>query len=149
VALLHDIGKIVVPNSILHKPKGLSDNEYSIIREHASLGKEILLEIDSLPEISFGAGYHHERYDGTGYPEGLKGDEIPEVAQIISVTDSFDAMYSTRPYRSKMMLEDCLNEIRKGAGTQFNPVIAEAFIELVREGGLDRKDRSLDDVLWW
>ena len=149
VALLHDIGKIAVPSRILHKPNPLDDKEYSIVKEHASLGMEILQEIDAFPEISLGAGYHHEKYDGTGYPEGLKGDEIPKIAQIISVADAFDAMYSTRPYRKRMKLEDCLEEIRKGEGTQFNPNIAEAFIELVHEGMLDVDEESYEDVLWW
>lgn len=148
VALLHDIGKIAVPNKILNKPKGLDDDEYSIVKEHAALGKEILQEIDSLPEISLGAGYHHEKYDGTGYPEGLKGDEIPKIAQIISVADAFDAMYSTRPYRKSMKLEDCLEEIRKGEGVQFNPELAEAFIELVHDGWLEMEEPD-KDVLWW
>lgn len=148
IALLHDIGKIAVPSRILHKPTDLDDDEYSIVKEHASLGKEILQEIDSLPEISLGAGYHHEKYDGTGYPEGLKGEAIPKIAQIISVADAFDAMYSTRPYRKKMDLEDCLAEIRKGEGTQFNPELAEAFIEMVHDGWLDNEDTDRD-VLWW
>lgn len=148
IALLHDIGKIAVPSRILHKPECLDDNEYSIVKEHASLGKEILQEIDSLPEIALGAGYHHEKYDGTGYPEGLKGEAIPKIAQIISVADAFDAMYSTRPYRKRMDLEDCLMEIRKGEGTQFNPELAEAFIELVHDGWLDKIDTD-NDVLWW
>lgn len=148
IALLHDIGKIAVPSRILHKPAGLDDDEYSIVKEHASLGKEILQEIDSLPEISLGAGYHHEKYDGTGYPEGLKGEAIPKIAQIISVADAFDAMYSTRPYRKRMDLEDCLMEIRKGEGTQFNPELAEAFIEMVHEGWLEKVDTD-SDVLWW
>lgn len=148
IALLHDIGKIIVPNQILNKPEELNDREYTLVKEHVALGKEILQEIDSIPEIALGAGYHHEKYDGTGYPEGLKGDDIPEIAQIISIADAFDAMYSTRPYRKQMELEYCLNEIRKGEGTQFNPQIAEAFIELVHDGWLDQDD-DYKDVLWW
>ncbi len=148
IALLHDIGKIIVPNQILNKPEELNDREYTLVKEHVALGKEILEEIDSIPEIALGAGYHHEKYDGTGYPEGLKGDEIPKIAQIISIADAFDAMYSTRPYRKQMELEYCLNEIRKGEGTQFNPQIAEAFIELVHDGWLDQED-DYKDVLWW
>lgn len=149
IALLHDIGKIAVPKRILHKPQDLDDKEYSIVKEHASMGKEILQEIDAIPEISLGAGYHHEKYDGTGYPEGLKGEQIPKIAQIISVADAFDAMYSTRPYRKRMKLEDCLDEIRKGEGTQFNPELAEAFIEMVHDGWLELNFDSDNDVLWW
>ncbi len=148
IALLHDIGKIAVPDYILNKPGELNDTEYSIIKEHAALGKDILLGIDAIPEISLGAGYHHEKYDGSGYPEGLKGDEIPEIAQIISIADAFDAMYSTRPYRNKMDLEDCLEEIRKGAGIQFNPELSKAFIEMVQDGWLDKSELD-EKVLWW
>ena len=149
VALLHDIGKIFVPNDILHKPRDLSDDEYKTVKLHTSYGKEILQEIDSIPEIAYGAGYHHERYDGKGYPEGLMKDEIPEIAQIISVADAFDAMYSTRPYRRQMNLYDCLAEIENGAGTQFNPDFAHAFVEMVREDGLDGDDDVKNDILWW
>ena len=148
IALLHDIGKIAIPDHILNKPGDLDENEYSIIKEHAALGKEILMEIDAIPEISLGAGYHHEKYDGSGYPEGLRGEEIPKIAQIISVADAFDAMYSTRPYRKKMNIEDCLEEIRNGEGIQFNPELSKAFIEMVRDGQLEENELD-EEVLWW
>ncbi|SEF66567.1 HDIG domain-containing protein [Lachnospira multipara] len=149
VALLHDIGKILIPNDILHKKDVLNEDEYNQVKKHPEYGNEILQEIDLIPEISYGAGYHHERFDGKGYPEGLKGDEIPEIAQIISVADAFDAMYSTRPYRKKMDLEECLNEIQEGAGSQFNPDFAQAFIELVKEGKLEKVEEENNDILWW
>ena len=149
VALLHDIGKILIPNDILHKKENLTDEEYAIVKKHAEYGSEILKEIDLIPEISYGAGYHHERFDGKGYPEGLKDKEIPEIAQIISVADAFDAMYSTRSYRKKMKLKEALKEIENGAGTQFNPRFAKAFIELVNDGELETNDEDNNDVLWW
>lgn len=149
VALLHDIGKILIPNDLLHKKDVLNEDEYNQVKKHPEYGKEILKEIDLIPEISYGAGYHHERFDGKGYPEGLKGDEIPEIAQIISVADAFDAMYSTRPYRKKMELEECLNEIKNGAGSQFNPDFAQAFVELIKEGLDDKVWEDNNDILWW
>ncbi len=148
IALMHDIGKILIPIEILNKPERLTDEEYEIIKSHPAIGEEILNEITSFPELSLGAGYHHECYDGSGYPHGAKGDEIPKIAQIIAVADTFDAMFSTRPYRKQMDLEDVLEEIKKNKGTQFNPEYAEAFIQMVREEGLEAGERK-DDVQWW
>ena len=90
-----------------------------------------------VPDIALGAGCHHERYDGTGYPRGLKGDEIPEVAQIIAVADTFDAMYSTRPYRKKLPLSVVTDEIRRISGTQLSPKVVDVFLQLVDEGAFD------------
>ncbi len=101
IALLHDIGKISVPDHILNKPGKLTDEEYMVMKNHPQKGYEILKDITIAPELALGARYHHERIDGKGYPKGLKGDEIPEIAKIIAVADTFDAMYSTRPYRKK------------------------------------------------
>ena len=132
VALLHDIGKIFVPNDILHKPRDLSDDEYKTVKLHTSYGKEILQEIDSIPEIAYGAGYHHERYDGKGYPGQLKGENIPYVARIAAVADSFDAMTSKRVYRDSLPIDVVIEEIEKNKGTQFDPQIADAFLEIGR-----------------
>ena len=104
IALLHDIGKISVPDHILNKPGKLTDEEYMVMKNHPQKGYEILKDITIAPELALGARYHHERIDGKGYPKGLKGDEIPEIAKIIAVADTFDAMYSTRPYRKKRSL---------------------------------------------
>ena len=139
IALLHDIGKISIPDSILNKPGRLTDEEYEIMKSHSQRGYDILKEIEIAPELAIGAGYHHERLDGTGYPRGLKGDEIPELAQIIAVADTFDAMYSTRPYRTRMPLEKVAAEIRRVAGTQLNPDAVRAFLELVDEGAFDNE----------
>ena len=136
IAFLHDIGKVAIPDSILHKPVGLTDEEYEIMKSHTTRGKEILDEITVEEDLALGAGYHHERFDGGGYPDGLRGDEIPPVAQLIAVADTFDAMYSTRPYRNQLPLSVALQELESIAGTQLNETYVEAFIELAKEGEL-------------
>lgn len=146
IGLLHDIGKIAVPDSILGKPCGLTDEEFEIISRHAEQGYGILKEIESHPELAIGAGYHHEHIDGTGYPFKKKGDEIPEVAQIIAVADTFDAMNSTRPYRKQMEMEDIIREMRRISGTQLNAHIVDIFLEIVAEGHID-DDIALKDIV--
>ncbi|MCR4891074.1 MAG: HD domain-containing protein [Lachnospiraceae bacterium] len=138
IALLHDVGKIGIPDSILNKPGKLDDDEFHEIQTHAAKGFELLSDFKDLePELAYGAGYHHEKYDGSGYPRGLKGDEIPEVAQIIAVADTFDAMYSTRPYRKQMPLEKVISEIERVAGTQLSPKPVEAFIRVYKAGAIE------------
>ena len=139
IALLHDIGKISIPDHILNKDEKLNDEEYEIMKSHAQKGYSILKDVKIQEDLAEGARNHHERYDGKGYPQGLKGDEIPWVARIISVADTFDAMYSTRPYREKLPLEYVASEIEKGAGTQHDPLVVEKFMELVREGAFDNE----------
>lgn len=146
IGLLHDIGKIAVPDSILSKPGRLTKEEFEIISKHPEHGYKILREIEIRPELAIGAGYHHEHIDGTGYPFGKKGDEIPEVAQIIAVADTFDAMNSTRPYRKQMKMEDIINEMRRIAGTQLNAHIVDVFLEIVSEGHID-DDIALADIV--
>ena len=109
IALLHDIGKIGVPSEVLNKPGKLTDEEFSTIKSHTSLGYDALKEISIMPELAIGAQAHHERPDGKGYPNRLKGDEIPRVAQLIAVADCFDAMYSNRPYRNRMNFEKAVS----------------------------------------
>ena len=136
--LLHDIGKIGVPESILKKPLQLTKDEYEIMKQHPVNGYETIKHISDFEEngILDMVLYHHERYDGTGYPKGLKGDEIPFVARIMAVADSFDAMTSRRTYRTENDLEYAIYEIRKNQGTQFDPVIADVFLTICeREGG--------------
>ena len=99
IALLHDIGKIGIPDNIINKPGKLTDEEFKVIKGHTLTGAKILSEIKSAPELIYGAKYHHERYDGKGYPCGLKGEEIPEISAIIAVADAYDAMTSNRSYR--------------------------------------------------
>ena len=137
IALLHDIGKISIPDQILNKQGRLDDAEYMVMKSHSSKGYEILKDITIAPGIALGAGYHHERYDGRGYPSGLRGDQIPEVARIIAVADAFDAMYSTRPYRKKLLLDDVVAEIKRCSGTQFSPEVVAVFEELVKEGAFN------------
>lgn len=146
IGLLHDVGKIAVPDSILGKPTALTKEEFEIISHHAENGYKILKEIEIRPELAIGAGYHHEHIDGTGYPFGKKGDEIPEVAQIIAVADTFDAMNSTRPYRKRMKMSDITAEMRRIAGTQLNADIVDVFLEIVAEGHID-DDIMLADIV--
>ncbi len=142
IALLHDVGKISIPDNILNKPGKLTDEEFQVMRSHASRGYNILQDVSIAPELALGAGYHHEKYDGTGYPSGLKGDEIPQVAQIIAVADTFDAMYSTRPYRKKMPISAVAEELRRIAGHQLNPEYVDLFLRLIEEGEVDKIDRE-------
>ncbi len=126
-AVLHDIGKIGIEDKILKKDSALNDEEFAIMKEHPRLGYEILGHIDSLSSVVDGMRFHHERPDGTGYPFGLKGDEIPVIAMIISVADTFDAMISTRPYRKGLPPMTAYDEIIKFSGTQFSEDVVEAF----------------------
>ncbi|MCM1495544.1 MAG: HD domain-containing protein [Bacteroides sp.] len=134
IALLHDIGKIGISDKILNKPGKLTPEEREIIKSHPSIGGDILKDFSSLPGISDGARYHHERYDGTGYNEGLKGEEIPFFARIICVADSYDAMSSARCYRKDMDRDRIIEELKSNAGTQFDPNIVEIMLELMEEG---------------
>ncbi|MBD5494532.1 MAG: diguanylate cyclase [Lachnospiraceae bacterium] len=147
VALLHDIGKIGVPDSVLNKPFKLTDVEFAMIKNHTLVGAEILKDIRMFPNISVGAKYHHERYDGKGYPEGLKGEEIPIVARIIGIVDSYDAMTSNRVYRKRLRDEIVKEELTKGKGTQFDPHLVDLFMELIEEGTLHQNINEKDAVL--
>ena len=129
--LLHDVGKIGVPVSIINKVGKLSDEEFAEIKKHPVIGKQILSSITKSPYLSIAANSHHERYDGRGYPEGLKGDDIPEIARIISVADSYDAMTSKRSYRDPIPQQKVREEIVKGAGTQFDPEFAKIMLHLI------------------
>jgi len=126
--LLHDAGKVSVPTEILDKPGPPDDNEWKIIKSHAPHSYEILSKISSLKNIANISASHHEKYDGTGYPKHLEGDEINRLAQIIAISDTYDAITSTRAYRKRQSQEFAYNIIRKGIGTQFNPEIAEILL---------------------
>ena len=151
IALLHDIGKIGVPMEVLNKPGKLTDEEYAIIKSHTTLGYDVLKNISIMPEIAIGAGSHHERPDGKGYPKGLKGDDIPRVAQIIAVADTFDAMYSTRPYRKRMNFDKVVSIITEVSGTQLTPDVVDAFLRLVENGEFrdpdDNGGGSTEDIV--
>lgn len=138
VALLHDIGKIGVPDAILNKTGRLTDEEFKIIKTHPEVGAEILKDIRLLPGLDIGARYHHERYDGKGYPAGFKGEEIPYIARIICIADSYDAMSSSRVYRKRLSDERILSEIKRCRGTQFDPEIADALIRLMEKNEIQQ-----------
>lgn len=130
-ALLHDVGKIGVPISIINKPGKLTDKEYEIIKQHTAKGAQILGRISKFPYLSLGAYYHHERCDGKGYPKGLNGEEIPEIARIIGVADAYDAMTSIRSYRDPIPQDKVREEIVTGMGTQFDPKYARLMIHMI------------------
>ncbi|MFH1645168.1 MAG: HD-GYP domain-containing protein, partial [Candidatus Omnitrophota bacterium] len=133
-AALHDIGKIAISDSILHKPKKLTDKERKIIQTHPEVGAEIVSRIKGLKDIVGGIKYHHERYDGSGYPEGLKGEGIPLMARIIAVADVYDAMVSDRPYRRGVIHELVRDEITVNNSIQFDPFVVAAFLKAVEKG---------------
>ena len=135
-ALLHDIGKIGVPDAVLNKPGKLTEEEFEAIKDHAVVGKTILGGIEDMGSAAEAAAYHHERYDGTGYPEGLKGKDIPAHARIISIADAFDAMRSDRVYRKGMDDDTIRRELVNGSGTQFDPDYLTVFLSLFDEGEL-------------
>lgn len=130
-ALLHDIGKIGVPDSILNKPSRLTDEEWIKMKEHPDKGKDILDPIDYLFDEIKLVFHHHEQHDGSGYPYGLKGDEIPIGAQIIHLADAFDAMTTGRHYKTSMPIDDAIEEIKKNTGVQFSPVVVDSFFKKI------------------
>jgi putative two-component system response regulator len=132
-ALLHDIGKIGIPESILNKEGPLNQEEKEHMRSHPHMGVTILQPIKELENSILGVKYHHERYDGTGYPEGLKGDKVPFIAAIIAVADAFDAMTTNRPYRCGLSKEKAKEEIHRQSGKQFHPLVADTLVELIEE----------------
>ncbi len=139
--LLHDIGKIAVPPSILDKPGQLSDDEWHLMRRHPEVGCEILSPIPAFHDAMPIVRSHHERLDGSGYPDGLRGDEIPLLARVLAVADVFDAVVGDRPYRAGMTLAEATALIRTGSGTHFDPTVVSAFLESVRRGEI-QADRS-------
>jgi energy-coupling factor transport system substrate-specific component len=140
-AQMHDIGKIGVPDSVLNKVGRLTDDEYEKMKSHVTAGAEILKDFTLVEHVVDGTRYHHERYDGKGYPDGLKGEEIPLYGRIISVADTFDAMTSNRVYRGAMDTEYVMNEMKRGRGTQFDPDALDAFMRLIDKGVI-----NLDEI---
>lgn len=132
-AILHDIGKIGIPDSILAKPTTLTAKEFRKIKEHPVIGAEILRGISGMDRIVNAIKYHHERWDGKGYPENLKGEEIPLWARIISIADTFDALTTSRPYRGRISEKEAIEEIEKNIGKQFCPHCGEAFLKFIKE----------------
>lgn len=133
-ALLHDIGKIGISESILNKQGPLDNEERKKMQEHPVVGTVILQPIKELEQAILGVKYHHERYDGLGYPEGLKGEDIPLIASIVAAADSFDAMTSDRPYRKALSKQEAVSEIERGSGKQFDPEVSSVIVELYQKG---------------
>ena len=135
-AILHDIGKIGIPDEVLKKPGKLTTQEYNIIKQHSIIAEDILRPLDAGSNISKIVRHHHEHYDGSGYPDGLAGDSIPMLSRIIAIADAFDAMLSERPYRSAMQYQACINELIQQSGKQFDPKWIDTLLELINTGGL-------------
>lgn len=146
VAMLHDVGKIGVPDAVLNKPFRLTDVEFRLIKGHTIMGAEILKDFKMFPNVNIGAKYHHERYDGKGYPEGLKGESIPLIARVIGLVDSYDAMTSNRVYRRRLKDDFVMEELKKGRGTQWDPELVDIFIQLIEEGALEQAWMPEDEL---
>jgi len=134
---LHDMGKIGINQGILTKPGSLTEDEWQAMREHPAIGARIVSDLDFLKGAREVVLYHHERYDGKGYPEGLAGEQIPLEARITKVADAFDAMMSDRPYRAALGLDKAINELERGKGTEFDPTVVDAFIGLAEKKQID------------
>ncbi|MDD6193509.1 MAG: response regulator [Lachnospiraceae bacterium] len=148
--LLHDVGKIRIPNMIINKGGKLTAEENDYIKLHPNAGYHILKDIDCVPHLAEGARFHHERYDGTGYPNGLAGEDIPEVARIIAVADAYDAMASNRSYRRALPQQVVRAEIEKNKGTQFDPEIADVMLEIIDDDvnyELREADKTMKNIL--
>lgn len=133
MGLLHDVGKIGVPDAVINKPAKLTEEEYTQIKTHPVMGDRILKNIRERPKLAIGARWHHERYDGMGYPDGLSGDDIPEEVRIIAVADAYDAMTSHRSYRDILPQDIVRKEIKNGKGTQFDPAFADIMLDMIEE----------------
>ncbi|MBQ6887970.1 MAG: diguanylate cyclase [Lachnospiraceae bacterium] len=136
IALLHDIGKVGIPDNVLNKPGKLTEIEFNIIKSHTTIGGDILKDIETIAGVDEGAKYHHERYDGKGYPCGISGKEIPTVARIICIADAYDAMNSKRIYRNNLSKDVIRKELIAGRGTQFDPDFLDIFVQLLDDGKL-------------
>ena len=137
MALLHDIGKIGIPDAILNKPGKLTDKEYEIMKSHVIKGGEILKDFTMIDSVDVGALYHHEKYDGTGYCQGLKGEEIPLDARIIGIADAFDAMTANRVYRNQLDIDVVIAELKRFSGIQFDPALVDILLSLIEDGTID------------
>ena len=129
-ALLHDIGKIGVPDGVLHKPGRLDHEEWALVRKHPGIGERILRPLPGFDSVATAVRHAHERWDGRGYPDGLAGEDIPLAGRLVHVADVFDVLVNERPYKESWSIGDAAEEIRRGAGTQFDPEVVEAFVDL-------------------
>ena len=133
MGMLHDVGKIGIPDSIINKTEPLTGEEYKMVKQHTAIGDEVLRHITVMPDLFFGARWHHERYDGTGYPDGLKGEQIPLEVRIIAVADMYDAITSERSYRTALSISVAREEIEKAKGTQLDPEISDIMLRMINE----------------
>ena len=147
VALMHDCGKIGVPDAVLKKPDKLTKEEYAMIQSHTTVGDTILANFTSIPNISDGAHFHHERFDGKGYPTGIRGKDIPLYARIICIADSTDAMSSNRCYRNRLTDEQIIEELRENAGKQFDPDFIPHIVEMISEGFIEKVQKKYPNNL--
>jgi len=145
-ALLHDVGKIVIDDSILKKPSALTDEEFDVMKQHPVKGARIMEPIEALSDVIPILEFHHERYDGKGYPDGLRGEEIPHLARIITVADTFDAMTTERPYQRAMTFQVALSKMLEFKGKALDPRIVDAFVQACRDGDLDEDRREAEDA---
>lgn len=144
IGLLHDIGKIGIPDAVLNKPGRLTQEEYKVMKSHTTVGADILKDIDMIKNLDIGAKYHHERIDGKGYPDGLSGEKIPDIAKIIAVADAYDAMSSNRVYRRHLEKDKILRELQNGRGTQWDEKCTDAIIKLMVEDRLPKVNPDAD-----
>ena len=142
IGLLHDTGKIVIDDKILNKPGRLTSQEYEVIKSHTTKGADILKDFTAIKNITVGALYHHERYDGKGYPAGLMGEDIPLIARIIAVADAYDAMSSTRCYRAQLENDKIIEQLVINKGKQFDPELVDLFLQCIEDGEADSIRRS-------
>jgi len=133
VGLIHDVGKIKIPNDILNKSSRLTDEEFKVMKQHADYGAEMLAMVEGAEVVVPIMRHHHERYDGKGYPKGLRGESIPLLSRMLAVCDSFDAMTTNRCYRKPLAFEECIKELKRCSGTQFDSKICESFINFLQE----------------
>jgi len=131
-ALLHDIGKIGIPDAVLNKPARLTPEEYELMKKHPEYGWAVLRQVPGFEQASLLILHHHERYDGKGYPGGLKGEEIPIGSRIVAVIDAFDAMVSSRPYREGLPVEEAARRLTEASGSQFDPLVVNIFLPLAQ-----------------
>jgi HD-GYP domain-containing protein (c-di-GMP phosphodiesterase class II) len=148
-AQLHDIGKIGIPDAVLQKRGELTLEEYGLIKLHPQIGRKILEKVGRFEKLLAVVELHHENHDGSGYPYGLAGNKVPIDARIVHVADAFDAMTTTRSYRSARSLRTAMEEIERNAGSQFDPVAAKAFVRLIYEkrieiGGLEVREEAIE-----
>lgn len=147
-ALLHDIGKIGMPDNILNKSEGLKEYEFNIAKDHPVIGSQIIGEIEELSEVASAVRHHHERWDGTGYPDGLKGEAIPFFARILAIIDSYEALVSNRVYRKGVEKEEAFLELQKNAGIQFDPELVKVFVKVMKKISADTTPADQDNSIF-